>query len=153
MGPSRPASGNCSDFQPTPTQLAEPSTKPASIHSASFASRRHCHLGALSSAPGLRGPRYAPKSLGEGGGAISFFQLVSPLCIDPFKLWCNPPREGESSPNLAFNFCSRVAHILLFEAGGTLSGALRGMWGSSPRGVPAGEGVGAVAEGGGGEGS
>lgn len=52
---------------------------------------------------------------------------------------CNPPREGESSPDLAFNFCSGVVHILLFEADGTLSGALRGMSGERRRGVRAGE--------------
>lgn len=35
------------------------------------------------------GPRRpgTPRPLGEGGGAISFFQLVSPLCIEPHSNW------------------------------------------------------------------
>lgn len=46
-------SSNYGDFQPPPTQLAEPPHPTPSSHTASFPSRGDCHLRTLSPAPGL----------------------------------------------------------------------------------------------------
>lgn len=140
-------SGNYSDFPPPPPGSR---THPARCRTAAFPSGDG-HPGTPPSAPGLPRPCCTPESLGESGGAISFFQLVSSLYRPIQTVTCTPPREGESSPDLPFNFCARVAHILLFEADVTLGGAPRGLWGPRPPGVRAGEGVGTPAAGGGGE--
>lgn len=76
-----------SNVPPTP-QLAESPTKTPprtpSSHTASSDSRRHRHLGTLSpctgAAPGAE-THPPPKPRGNRGAAISFFQLVSLLCI------------------------------------------------------------------------